>query len=182
MRRTRWRMRSAATVLTRTRGSTLGHLALGDRFYVGKLNSGRSPRLDTILKVRAWMRMITSNGASVEIARVIADPGVPDSVLNPEPGAMSALAEERPRLAADDPAGGSSDGIEEKILLTPSEAVAFARIQENTVRRACQTRRYALSEAETLSMNTTVLGRGGPRTAWPTYQATSSNFARHIAP
>ena len=124
-------------VVTGTRGSTLGHLALGSPNFVHRLTTGGSPRLDTVQKVRAWMRRTASFGERAEIARAIADPGVPDPVLNPDPGAVNALAEGRPRADTESEglAGKSARAIEEKILLTPTEAAAFLNLKPFTLSR-----------------------------------------------
>ena len=80
-------------VVTGTRGTTLGRLALGNPDFVHRLNAGRSPRLASVQKMRAWMRSTASFGERAQIARAIADPGVSDPVLNPDPGGINALAE-----------------------------------------------------------------------------------------
>lgn len=80
-------------VVTGTSGRTLGRLALENPDFVRKPNSGDSPRLDAVQKVRAWMRRTASLRERVEIARAVADPGVPDPVLNPVPGAVNELAD-----------------------------------------------------------------------------------------
>ena len=88
-------------VVTGTRGSTLGHRALENPNFVRRLNEGGSPRLDTVQKVRAWMRETASFGERAEIARAIADPDVSDPALNPDPGAVNALAEGKSRADAE---------------------------------------------------------------------------------
>lgn len=124
-------------VVTGTRGSTLGHLALGNPVFVQRLNEGGSPRLGSVQKVRAWMRETASFGERAEIAKAIADPGVPDPALNPDPGALNALAEGKPR--ADAGSEGLAEtlarAIEEKILLTPTEAGAFLNLAPFTLGR-----------------------------------------------
>ena len=124
-------------VVTRTRGSTLGHLALGIPDFVRRLNEGGSPRLDAVQMVRAWMRETASFGERAAIARAIADPGVPDPALNPDPGAVNALAEGKPR--ADAGSEGLAEklarAIEEKILLDTTEAAAFLCLNPVTVAR-----------------------------------------------
>ena len=81
------------------------------------------------------MRRTASFGERAEIARAIADPGVPDPVLNPDPGAVNALAEGRPRADTEGLAGKSARAIEEKILLTPTEAAAFLNLKPFTLSR-----------------------------------------------
>ena len=124
---------AAFLVVTGTSGRALGRLALANPDFVRRLNSGESPRLDAVQKVRAWMRRTASFGERVEIARAVADPGVPDPILNPDHGAVNALAEGRLRADAgsEGPSGESPRAIEEKILLTPREAAAFLSLQPN---------------------------------------------------
>lgn len=128
---------AAFLVVTGTKGSTLGQLALGNPNFVHMLNAGTSPRLATVQQVRTWMRKTASHGERSAIAQAIADTGVPDPVLNPDPAAVNALAEGRPRAAGagDGLAGESSRAIEETILLTPSEAAAFLNLKRLTLDR-----------------------------------------------
>lgn len=124
-------------VVTGTRGSTLGQRALGNPDFVRRLNEGRSPRLDTVQKVRAWMRETASFGERAEIARAIADPAVSDPALNPDPGAVNALAEGKSRADAESEGrvGESVRAIKEKILLTPTEAAAYLNLKPVTLGR-----------------------------------------------
>lgn len=128
---------AAFLVVTGTTGTALGQLALRESSFVHGLNAGASPRLDTVQKVRTWMRETASYGERVAIARAIADPDVPDPVLNPDSGALNALVEGR--LRADDGggdlAGDSTRAIEEKILLTPAEAAAVVNLKPLTLSR-----------------------------------------------
>ncbi len=126
---------AAFLVVTGTSGRALGRLALENPDFVRKLSSGESPKLDAVQKVRAWMRRTASFGERAEIARAVADPGVPDPVLNPDPGAVNALAEGKPRSDAgcEGLAGKSPCTIDEKILLTPREAAAFLGLQPTTL-------------------------------------------------
>jgi len=122
-------------VVTGTKGSTLGQLALGRPEFVLRLDEGGSAQLDTVQKVRAWMRETASFGQRAEIARAVADPGVPDPALNPDPGAVNALAEGKPR--ADAGSKGLAEklarAIEEKILLNTREAAAFLNLNPATL-------------------------------------------------
>ena len=128
---------AAFLVVTGTKGTALGQLALRDQSFLHRLNAGASPRLDTVRKVRAWMRETASYGERAAIAQAIADPDVPDPVLNPDPGAVNALVEGRPRAggSGEDLAGQSSRAIEEKILLTPAEAAAIVNLKPLTLSR-----------------------------------------------
>ena len=124
-------------VVTGTRGTTLGRLALGNPDFVHRLNAGRSPRLASVQKMRAWMRSTASFGERAQIARAIADPGVSDPVLNPDPGGINALAEGRPLADAGNEGlvGKSPRAIEEKILLNSAEAAAFLSLKPGTLSR-----------------------------------------------
>ena len=78
---------AAFLVVSGTNGTALGQLALRDSSFVHRLNAGATPRLDTVQKVRIWMRETASHGERVAIAQAIADPDAPDPLLNPDPGA-----------------------------------------------------------------------------------------------
>ncbi len=83
------------------------------------------------------MRETASHGERVAIAQAIADPDAPDPLLNPDPGALNALVEGKPRA---DGGGGALAGesiraIEEKILLTPAEAAAIVNLKPLTLSR-----------------------------------------------
>ena len=128
---------AAFLVVTGTSGTTLGRLTLGNPDFVHRLNAGRSPQLASVQAARAWMRRTASFGERVQIARAIADPGVPDPVLNPDPGAVNALADGRARADAgsEDLVGKTPRAIDEKILLNSAEAAAFLNLKPGTLSR-----------------------------------------------
>ena len=126
---------AAFPLITGTKGTVFGQHALRGPFFVSKLNSGASPQLSTIQRVRTWMRKSASYGERAVIAQAIADPGVPDPVLNPDPAALDALVEGTARSATD---GESlpeecSHPIEQKILLTTFEAATFLNLKPLTL-------------------------------------------------
>ncbi len=92
---------AAFLLITETNGSELGYGAIGDPAFMTKLNSGVSPRLSAVERIRAWMRKIASYGERAAIARAIADPGMPEPALNPDPAALDTLADGAPCAASD---------------------------------------------------------------------------------
>ncbi len=128
---------AAFLLITETDGTLLGRQAIGEPCFMTQLNSGASPRLSVVERVRAWMRKIASYGERTAIARAIAEPGAPDPALNPDPAALDALAEATP--------GAASDGkslpeecphpIEQRLFLTEAEAADFLRFKPLTLSR-----------------------------------------------
>jgi len=128
---------AAFLLITETNGSELGYGAIGDPAFMTKLNSGVSPRLSAVERIRKWMRKIASYGERAVIARAIADPGVPKPALNPDPAALDTLADGAPCAVSDreSPPGECSHPIEQRLLLTESEAADFLRFSPVTLSR-----------------------------------------------
>lgn len=128
---------AAFLLITETDGSELGHGAIGDSAFMTKLNSGVSPRLSVVERIRGWMRKIASYGERAVIARAIADPGVPEPALNPDPAALDTLADGAPCAVSDgeSPPGECSHPIEQRLFLTESEAADFLRFSPVTLSR-----------------------------------------------
>ena len=79
--------------MTGTRGSSFGEKALGNRSFLSRLKSGKSPLLPEFQKVWARMRKATSDEQRAAIARAIADDGQAGWVLSPDPATIEALVE-----------------------------------------------------------------------------------------
>ena len=126
---------AAFLLITETNGSELGYGAIGDPAFMTKLNSGVSPRLSAVERIRKWMRKVAGYGERAAIARAIADPGVPEPALNPDPAALDTLADGAPCAVSDreSPPGECSQPIEERLLLTESEAADFLRLSPVTL-------------------------------------------------
>lgn len=128
---------AAFLLITETNGSELGYRAMGDSSFMTKLNSDVSPRLSAVERIRKWMRKIASYGERVAIARAIADLGVPDPVLNPDPAALDAFTEGPQHAAFDGESRPTerSQPIEQRLLLTESEAADFLSFKSVTLSR-----------------------------------------------
>ena len=128
---------AAFLLVTDTNGRMLGREAIGDHSFMKKLNAGASPRLSAVERIRKWMRSIASYGERAAIARAIADPGVPEPALNPDPAALDTLAEGAPCAVSDGerPPGECSHPIEQRLFLTEAEAADFLRFKPLTLSR-----------------------------------------------
>ena len=128
---------AAFLLITETNGSELGRQAIGDHSFMTKLNAGASPQLTAVERIRTWMRRIASYGERAAIARAIADPGVREPALNPDPAALDTLAEGAPCAASDgdSPPGECSHPIEHRLFLTEAEAADFLRFSPVTLSR-----------------------------------------------
>ena len=126
---------AAFLLVTDTNGTRLGNRAIGDHSFVKKLNAGASPRLFAVERIRKWMRSIASHGERAAIARAIADPGVAEPALNPDPAALDTLADGAPCAASggESPPGECPHPNEQRLFLTETEAADFLHLKRATL-------------------------------------------------
>ena len=126
---------AAYLTITGTRGSSLGEKAVGNRKFVSKLKSGKSPLLTEVQKTRARMRKTANDEQRAAIARAIADDGQAACVLSSDPGAIEALIEGPTATASNDEdvPNPSSPKPDLKLFLTAREAADLLRISPRTL-------------------------------------------------
>ena len=126
---------TAYLAITGTRGSSLGEKTVGNRSFVSRLKSGKSPLLSDVQKVRARMRRTVSEEQRAALALAIADDGQAGWELSPDPGAIEALVDGPGSDASDDKVPGDRSSAKQELdaFLTAREAAVFLRLSSRTL-------------------------------------------------